>query len=342
MRLTGLILGLALVGASVSAQAEPRAVGLAAGAVDTSETELAADMASLFTADAGLGVLPMLGDTGAGNLALLLSDPSVDLAFVSADALTTASAAGLAEKLELVARLYPQEVHVLARTEIGSLADLAGKRVSVGPAGSGSEITAAALFKALDIQIETVNVDAAAGLEQLKQGSISAAIIIGGKPMAMLGTVPPGLHLLAVPFGGPLEEAYLPTTLSHDDYPDLIQAGAEIPTIATGLVLLAARAKRDADHASRVAAFIDTVFPRFAELKARHPKWQEINLAARFPGLAKSQAAEAWSARQQTISARPATPSLAKAQGLGNNEKGSNEKEALFEQFMEWQRAKGH
>jgi TRAP transporter TAXI family solute receptor len=342
LRLTCLILGLALVSAAPSAQAETRAIGLVAGAAGASETELAADMASLFIAEPR--VLPMLGDTGAGNLAGLLADPSVDIAFVSADALaaaTVAHGAAVTDKIELVARLYPQEVHVLARTGIESLADLAGKRVSVGPEGSGSAATAAALFKALGIQVELVSVDAAARLEQLQQGTISAAVIVSGKPMPILAAIPatPGLHLLPVPFDGGLETSFLPSKLGHGDYPGLIRTGAEVPTIATGLVLLAVKTKRDAGHAKRVAAFIDTMFPRFAELKARdtHPKWREINLAARWPGLTKSQAAEAWSTRQQDIAARPATPSLAKAKSAG-----TNEKEALFEQFMQWQRAQGH
>ncbi len=105
-------------------------------------------------------------------------------------------------------------------------------------------------------------------------------------------------------------------------------------------MLLAAKAKRDAGSAKRVAQFIDTVFPRFAELKARdrHPKAREINLAASWPGLTKAHAAEAWLTRQQTMSAATTdAPSPGTAQGLGNNDK-----EALFEQFMEWQRAKGH
>ena len=38
--------------------------------------------------------------------------------------------------MEVVAR--PQEIHVLARTEIGSLADLAGKKVSFGPVGGSA------------------------------------------------------------------------------------------------------------------------------------------------------------------------------------------------------------
>ncbi|MEZ0277822.1 MAG: TAXI family TRAP transporter solute-binding subunit [Methylibium sp.] len=345
LRLTCLILGLALVGGSAAAQAETRWLGLAAGAPGATETELASDMASLFTPGAPMRALPLLGDLGAGNIALLLNEPSVDIAFVSADALTAASAAhgaALAEKLELVARLYPQEVHVLARAEIKTVAQLAGKRVSVGPEGSGSAATAAALFKALGIDVEPLDLDAATSIARLKQGTIAAAVIVGGKPMPLLSAVPPtpGLHLLPIPFGGALEASHLPTRLGHADYPALIKDGTEVQTVATGLVLLAAKAKRDGGSAKRVAQFIDTVFPRFAELKARdrHPKWREINLAASWPGLTKAHAAEAWLARQQTMSAATiAAPSPEKAQGLGNNEK-----EALFKQFIEWQRAKGH
>ena len=67
--------------------------GLIAGAAAASETMLAADMASLFPHSEQLRVRPMLGDTGAGNLATLLADHLVDLAFVS-----TAAMAGDAAK----------------------------------------------------------------------------------------------------------------------------------------------------------------------------------------------------------------------------------------------------
>ena len=51
-----------------------------------------ADLASLFPQNASLRVAPMLGDDGVGNLALLLEDPHVDIAFVSTDALAVARA----------------------------------------------------------------------------------------------------------------------------------------------------------------------------------------------------------------------------------------------------------
>ena len=112
-------------------------LGLAAGPPAAAETLLAADLAGLFQTAKPLRVLPLLGDAGAGNIALLLNEPHVDIAFVSTDALAEAEAArkDLSRHLELVARLYPQEVHVLARADIRNLADLAGKKVNFGPRG---------------------------------------------------------------------------------------------------------------------------------------------------------------------------------------------------------------
>lgn len=313
---------------------------------------LAADMASLFAEDSGTRVLPMLGDAGADNIALLLNDPHVDIAFVSTDALAAEAAeaggAGLADRLELVAKLYPQEVHVLARAEIGSLADLAGKKVSFGPAGSGSAITAASLFKALGIAVEPSRLDAGASLEQLKQGAISAVVIVGGKPSPLISGIPAnlGIHLMPIPFGAPLEAAYLPTHFAAEDYPNLVQPGEELPAVATGLVLLAAKSKGDPDSPERVARFVDTLFSRFAELQGpdRHPKWREVNLAASLPGFKRTHAAEAWLAQRPAEAPKPvvANASTAQAPALPDSlSLSADQKEALFKHFIEWQRGKG-
>ena len=99
MHTKSLILGLTLIGlfagaGAPEAKAETAWLGLIAGAPACSETVLAADMASLFAQDAGVRVLPMVGDLGAGNIALLLNDPRVDIAFVSTDALAAAEKSG--------------------------------------------------------------------------------------------------------------------------------------------------------------------------------------------------------------------------------------------------------
>ena len=315
-------------------------LGLIAGSAAASETVLAADMASLFPQDADLRVLPMLGDAGAGNLALLLDDPHADIAFVSTDALAEAAAKekSLADRLELVARLAPQEVHILTRADIGSVSDLSGRRVNIGPAGSASAATAASLFKALGLKVELVSLDAPAAIEQLKQGAISAAMIVGGKPSPLVSAIPlnAGIRLLAIPFGVSLEATYLPTRLEPKDYPHLIRAGGEVATIATGMVLLAARSKTDPGSQERVDRFVAVVFPRFAELQAqgRHPKWREVNLAASLPGFKRTRAAEGW------LAARPMAASAGQAPALPEGLMSKEQQEALFTRFIEWQRGK--
>jgi TRAP transporter TAXI family solute receptor len=320
---------------------------LIAGPAAGSETVLADDMASLFP-QGDLNILPILGDAGAGNLARL-DALKVDLAFVSTDVLAEASAkdASLHERLELVTRLAPQEVHVLARADIGRLSDLAGREVNFGLPGSASAITAAALFKALQIEVAASNLDVAAAIERLKDGAISAAVFVGGKPSPVIGAIPPssGIHLLPVSFGESLAVDYLPTRLAPADY-TIIEPGGEVPTVATGLVLLAVTSGEGSGSAARVARFVETVFPRFAELQAegRHPKWREVNLAASLPGFKRNAAAASWLLGAQD---RPKGPVTAKADAIQgprlvrSPSMSREQKETLFQRFIEWQRGNG-
>jgi TRAP transporter TAXI family solute receptor len=307
-------------------------------------------LASLFP-ESDLNILPILGDAGAGNLARL-DALKVDLAFVSTDALAEAAAkdASLHERLELVTRLAPQEVHIVARADIGKLADLAGCQVNFGPQGSASAITAAALFKALQIEVAASSLDFAAAIERLKSGAISAVVLVGGKPSPVIAAIPPnsGIHLLPVSFSEPLAANYLPTRLAGADYPNLIEPGGEVPTVATGLVLLAVTSAEGSGAAERVARFVETVFPRFVELQGegRHPKWREVNLAASLPGFKRNAAAASWLLGEQDHPNKgPAIARADASQGpqlIQSPSMSKEQKETLFERFIEWQRGSEH
>jgi TRAP transporter TAXI family solute receptor len=326
-------------------------LGVIAGDEAGSETELAAEMAELFANDPAFRVVPVSGDGGLKNISRLLHDPHIDAGFVSTDVLagakTESGGGDLADRLQVVARFCPQEVHVLAREDIKSLADLAGKMVNIGPAGGSSAVTATILFRALNIKTKPLALDDHAAIEQLKQGTIAAAIIVGAKPTPLITKISEsdGLHLLPIEFGAGLEDSYLPTGFDRNDYPNLIEMETEIPSVATGLVLLAAASKDDAGHADRVARFVDTLFSRFGELNknGRHPKWREINLAASLPGWARTPAAEAWLTDERKESARKSPHATIEAGAVPSNlPVGHDQREALFKQYMEWQRAKGH
>jgi hypothetical protein len=117
----------------------------------------------------------------------------------------------------------------------------------------------------------------------------------------------------------------------------------EIPN-ATG-VLLAAASKDDPGHADRVAQLVDTLFSRFGELKkdGKHPKWREINLAASLSGWTRAPAAEEWLAEHQNGDARKGAQAKIEAGAAQSNlPVGQNQRDVLFKEYLEWQRAKGH
>jgi hypothetical protein len=112
-------------------------------------------------------------------------------------------------------------------------------------------------------------------------------------------------------------------------------------------LLLAAKSKDDPGHGARVTLVVDTLFSGFAELQGagHHPKWREINLAAGLPGWTRTPEAETWLAQHPGEEAEPVTakPNIEAGAALPPaSPVGHDRREALFKQFIEWQRAKGH
>lgn len=70
----------------------------------------------------------------------------------------------------------------LAKSPIKNLMDLAGKRVNIGPAGSGGVPIAKAMFEALGLadKVKIVNISFEAGAQGLKDGQLDAIINPGG------------------------------------------------------------------------------------------------------------------------------------------------------------------
>lgn len=73
-------------------------------------------------------------------------------------------------------------IATLAKSPIRTLMDLAGKKVNIGPAGSGGVPIAKAMFKALGIadKVKIVNITFEAGARALKDGQIDVSMTPGG------------------------------------------------------------------------------------------------------------------------------------------------------------------
>jgi len=90
---------------------------------------------------------------------------------------------------------------------------------------------------------------------------------------------------------------YLPATLNHDDYPDLIASGETVDTVAVSAVLFAyGWPKTNVDRYRRVQRFVEAFFPKIADFQGppRHPKLRDVNLASTLPGWTRFEAAQAW------------------------------------------------
>jgi hypothetical protein len=303
--------------------------------------------------EVALRVLPIVGKGGAQNVRDILTLPGADLATtptILLDRLSGANENGnLKSRVCYITRLYPKELHVLARSEIRSIADLAGKPVNLGELGSGLETLGREILDATGVQVSEVNIGYRDALERVRSGDIAAALIFAGKPVDALATIgrDDGLHLIPVPLPRGNEAFYLPATLGHEDYPNLIDTNERVDTLAVDTVLVAYNWPPRSSRYELMQFFVQAFFSRFAEFQSgpRHPKWQEVNLAAVLPGWPRCGPAERWLRTARTNDQQGALRAEFNEYLSQTEQTGSvrSEREHLFEEFLRWrkQRTKG-
>ena len=149
----------------------------------------------------------------------------------------------------------------------------------------------------------------------------------------------PGFHFLPVEYGGIFEDFYLPCPLSHDDYPQLIGDGETVDTLCMSAVLAVYNFPRGSDQARRVERFIHYYFERFERLKepSFHPKWKEVNLAAKVPGWNRYWAAE----ERFAAMAKPAKEGAGRAAQETPPARDAARQEALFQEFLASKKRQG-
>lgn len=89
------------------------------------------------------------------------------------------------DNFSAVISCYPEVVQIIANKDIKSIADLKGKRVSVGDAGSGVEFNAKQILEAYGITFDDITVsnqDFADSADSVKNGTIDAAFVVAGTP----------------------------------------------------------------------------------------------------------------------------------------------------------------
>jgi TRAP-type uncharacterized transport system substrate-binding protein len=177
---------------------------------------------------------------------------------------------------------------VVTRSNITSLEQLQGRKVNFNTAGQRHPTVRARHLRALCVKVEEVNMRQNDGLEKLKTGEIAATVLTSGKPSeALIGLkASDGYRILPVPFIKTLQADYLPSALTHEDYPNLIAPGQTVDTIASGTILFAYNWPKNTDRYRRIDKFAkpSSGNQRIPESLHVTPKWQDTNLAAIIPG----------------------------------------------------------
>ena len=132
--------------------------------------------------------------TGASKANIqLIDDEDADLGIVQNDVMYYAYTGtdlfedeGSYDTFQAIAGLYDETVQIVTcDSSIATVADLAGKTVSVGDAGSGTEFNAKQILGAYDLSfddIKVVNASFGDSAESLKDGKIDAAFVVAGAP----------------------------------------------------------------------------------------------------------------------------------------------------------------
>jgi uncharacterized protein len=338
---------------------DPNTIGIVGGGPEEGALRFVNEIAKVIASgqetgpkgELALRVLPFVGRGGVHDVRDVLSLPGVDMTITPELMLTrlqeSKELGDLKSRLVYITKLFNEEFHVIARQDIRQVSDLADKPVNLGDYGSSVADIARDLFRALGVKVSEVHLGQDEALEEMRQGRVAATAFLAAKPAAMVERLigDSGFHLIPIPVAADAT-LYLPTTLRHEDYPKLIPTGERVETVAVGTVLIAYNWPEKSSRYRLLGTFVDAFFSRFSEFQApsRHPKWQEVNLAATLPRWKRFQPAERW--LQSSQARRPGTAATGSVSQSDTSSKMAPEgrdaeTERLFEEFLHWREQRG-
>jgi hypothetical protein len=189
------------------------------------------------------------------------------------------------------------ELHLLAGSNVRSLADLQDQVVSIGEDEGTTQAIARELLSSAGIQVRTERWSLKESIAALKAGKIAAAFVVSGKPVDDLKTLATSddLRLVPINLSSP-PSGFLPSTITPEDYPALLRPGQQVDTLGVQNILFAYNWPPQSQRSQLGEMFIKGLFWRLAELQKppHHPKWQDVNPARTLPGWQRLASMDAW------------------------------------------------
>ncbi|WIY06879.1 TAXI family TRAP transporter solute-binding subunit [Amycolatopsis mongoliensis] len=210
-------------------------------------------------------------------------DVAFSLADTAADAVRgEGSFDGKPQKIQALARIYPNSTQVLVRTDSGinSVADMKGKRISTGSPKSGTEVIANRLLQAAglkpDTDVQAQRLDLAKTADGMKSGTLDGLVWSGGLPTAQITDITTALKdkvkfldiTPLLPKLKQVNDVYDRAVIPASTYAQ----PADVPTVVVPNLLLV----REDFPAGNACAIAKLLFDKQAELAKVHPAAKEI------------------------------------------------------------------
>ena len=213
-----------------------------------------------------------------------IASGAIQLGFVQSDVMSYAyQGTRLFEEpvtnFSTVAALYMEQVQIVTlNPDIKTVADLAGKNVSIGAVGSGVYFNALDVLGAYDLTEEDITPqyqDFATSVDSLKDGKIDAAFIVAGAPTTAVVDLASGNDIYLVS----LDQEHIDKLIESSPYysaytitADTYGTPEDCTTVAVGAVVIAGNdVSEDA-----VYDFVSTIFDNKGSLG--HAKEAELDL----------------------------------------------------------------
>lgn len=199
---------------------------------------------------------------------------------------------GKIEGISAIASLYPESIHLVARkgSNIRSILDLAGKRVSLDEQGSGTLVDARLILSAFGLSEKDIKpsyLKPIPAIEQMKAGELDAFFIVAGYPANAVTELADTEGAELIPIEGPEVDALIRKYgfLTHSSIPAKTYEGVgEVNTISVGAQwIVGDRVDEELVYNITKALWNDA---NRQLLRNGHPQGREITMESALEGIA--------------------------------------------------------
>jgi len=262
--------------------------------------QIGRDLAKWVAEPVGIGLEVMESKGSAENVRRMRFEPDVKLALVQSDvfqAFLDEAKAGndeagkIIRPLRLIMPLYDEEIYFVVRADspLNAIHEIKGRKIGVGPIGSGTALSARTLYQLMfgepmppDNARYLSNEEALAQLTVEK--SIDVAIIVAGQPAKLFADMKPEARKFikilkldeAAPETARARKTYFPATIRASSYPSWLTSDVPTLTVKAYLVTYDYGLQSTVVNLNRFAQSLCT---NFDKLQANgHPKWRQVKL----------------------------------------------------------------